>query len=170
MALVCPNLLDDFYTPSEWEVALRAAKHKAMEGMACYKARGFLQRERESGRVKESGPPNGCPVNLPRLRYRGAAHNPNNRSTIGVLIHVKTRTNSDAKFFRPNRMVNLSSVIMPTDLPVVSERKLKARSSADRHNDPISLRHLHAHCHASLDDLVLRRPPQNSKGVGAPHA
>jgi hypothetical protein len=40
--------LDDYYTRAEWEVALRAAKHKAMEGEWPIIRPGDFFRERES--------------------------------------------------------------------------------------------------------------------------
>jgi hypothetical protein len=40
--------VDEYYTRSEWEAALRAAKHKAMEGEWPVIRRGDLFRERES--------------------------------------------------------------------------------------------------------------------------
>ena len=40
--------LDDYYTRAEWEVALRAAKHKAMEGEWPVIRPGDFSRERES--------------------------------------------------------------------------------------------------------------------------
>jgi len=40
--------VDEYYTRSEWEAALRAAKHKAMEGEWPVIRRGDFFRERES--------------------------------------------------------------------------------------------------------------------------
>jgi len=40
--------LDDYYTRAEWEAALRAAKHKAMEGEWPVIGPGDFFRERES--------------------------------------------------------------------------------------------------------------------------